>query len=98
MTLTGWGHATIAIGLAASVAVGVDARQGRNGSDRRDQSDSRSGETETVTKTVSIPADGTVRLHTFSGYVHVTGTSGRDVTIKAVRKADRDVLDHVHLT
>jgi DUF4097 and DUF4098 domain-containing protein YvlB len=30
--------------------------------------------------------------------VHVTGTSGRDVTIKAVRKADRDALDHVHLT
>lgn len=98
MTLTGWGRATIAVGLAASIAVGVDAQKSRNGSDRTDQSDSRGGETETVTKTVSLPANGTVRLHTFSGYVHITGTSGRDVTIKAVRRADREALDHVHLT
>jgi DUF4097 and DUF4098 domain-containing protein YvlB len=98
MTLTGWGRTTIAIGLTASVAVGADAQQSRNGSDRTDQSDSRSGETETVTKTVPLPASGSVRLHTFSGYVHITGTSGRDVSIKAVRRAKREVLDHVHLT
>jgi DUF4097 and DUF4098 domain-containing protein YvlB len=98
MTLTGWGRAAIAVGLAASVAVSVNAQRSRNGSDRSDQSDSRTGETETVTKTVPLPANGTVRLHTFSGYVHITGTSGNDVTIKAIRKADRDALDHVHLT
>jgi DUF4097 and DUF4098 domain-containing protein YvlB len=97
MTLTGWGRATIVIGLAASMAVGVDAQQSRNGS-ARNPADSRSGDTETVTKTVPLPANGTVRVRTFSGYVHVTGTSGRDVTIKAVRTANRDVLDHVHLT
>jgi DUF4097 and DUF4098 domain-containing protein YvlB len=97
MTLTGWGRATIVIGIAASMAVGVDAQQSRNGN-ARNRSDSRSGDTETVTKTVSLPANGTVRVRTFSGYVHITGTSGRDVTIKAVRTANRDVLDHVHLT
>jgi DUF4097 and DUF4098 domain-containing protein YvlB len=95
MTLTGWGRATIAIGLAASVVVGVDAQKSRSGSARSNQS---SGDTETVTRTVPLPANGTVRLRTFSGYVHITGTSGRDVTIKADRRADRDVLDHVHLT
>jgi DUF4097 and DUF4098 domain-containing protein YvlB len=98
MTLTGWGRATMAIGLAASVTVGLDAQRSRNGSARNNQADSRNGDTETVTKTVSVPANGTVRVRSFSGYVHVTGTSGRDVTIKAVRRADRDVLDHVHLT
>jgi DUF4097 and DUF4098 domain-containing protein YvlB len=83
----------MAIGLAASVAVNVDAQRSRSGSGRNN-----SGDTETVNKTVSLPANGTVRLRTFSGRVHITGTSGRDVTITAVRKADRDVLDHVHLT
>jgi DUF4097 and DUF4098 domain-containing protein YvlB len=97
MTLTGWGRATMIIGLAAGLAVGVDAQQSRNGN-ARNRADSRSGDTETVTKTVSLPANGTLRVRTFSGYVHVTGTSGRDVTIKAVRTASRDVLDHVQLT
>ena len=98
MTLTGWARATMAIGLAASMAVGVDAQRSRNGSARNNQADSRNGDSETVTKTVTLPSNGTVRVRTFSGYVHVTGTSGRDVTIKAVRTATRDVLDHVHLT
>jgi len=97
MTLTGWGRAAMVIGLTASMAVGVDAQQSRRGS-ARNQADSQSGDTETVTKSVSLPANGTVRVRTFSGHVHVTGTSGRDVTIKAVRTARRDVLDHVHLT
>jgi DUF4097 and DUF4098 domain-containing protein YvlB len=97
MTLTGWGRATMALGLAASLAVSVDAQQSRSGS-ARNRADSRGGDTETVNKTVPLPANGTVRLRTFSGYVHITGTSGRDVTIKAVRRADTDVLDHVHLT
>jgi DUF4097 and DUF4098 domain-containing protein YvlB len=97
MTLTGWGRATMIIGLAASMAVGVDAQQSRNGN-ARNRADSRNGDTETVDKTVPLPANGTLRLRTFSGQVHITGTSGRDVTIKAVRTADRDVLDHVHLT
>ena len=93
MTLTGWGRATMVIGLAASLAVGVEAAQSRKGGRT-----SQSGETETVSKTVSLPANGTVRLHTFAGYAHITGTSSHEVTIKAVRKANRDILDHVHLT
>jgi len=97
MTVTGWGRAAMVIGLAASMVVGVDAQQSRNGN-ARNRADSRSGDTETVTKTVSLPANGTLRVRTFSGYVHVTGTNSRDVTIKAVRTASRDVLDHVQLT
>jgi hypothetical protein len=102
MTLTVLGRSALTIGLAASVAVGVSAQRSRAGSDRSDrngdQSDSRNAVSETVNKTVALPRDGRVKLRTFSGYVHITGTSGRDVVIKAVRRADRDVLDHVRLT
>ena len=101
MTLNAFGRAALALGLAATVAVGVDAQRNQNGNDRSsrdtDQSD-RNAETETVNKTVALPAHGTLKIHTFSGYVHVTGANTRDVTIKAVRRADRDVLDRVKLT
>jgi DUF4097 and DUF4098 domain-containing protein YvlB len=101
MTLNVFGRAALALGLATSLAVGLDAQRNRNGNDRSDrntdQSD-RNAETETVNRTVALSARGTLKIHTFSGYVHVTGTNGRDVTIKAVRRADRDVLDRIKLT
>jgi hypothetical protein len=54
-------------------------------------------ESETVDRTVPFPADGTLRLRNFSGYVHITATSGHEVVIKAVRTAPRDRLDHIAL-
>ena len=54
-------------------------------------------ETETVDRTVRLPDNGTLKLKNFSGDVHITGTSGRDVVIKAVRRADRERLDHIKL-
>jgi hypothetical protein len=54
-------------------------------------------DTETVNRTVSFPDRGRLELHNFSGRVLITGTSGRDVVIKAVRRADRDRLDHIKL-
>jgi DUF4097 and DUF4098 domain-containing protein YvlB len=54
-------------------------------------------ETENVDRTVAFPAGGTLELRNFSGDVHITGTSGKDVVIRAVRRADRDRLDHIKL-
>ncbi len=54
-------------------------------------------DTERVDRTVPIGANGTLTLHNFSGKVTITGTNRADVSIHAVRTADRDRLDHIKL-
>ena len=54
-------------------------------------------ETETVDRTVTIGDRGRLDLKNFSGDVQITGTSGRDVVIHAVRRATRDRLDNIKL-
>jgi hypothetical protein len=54
-------------------------------------------QTERVDRTVPIPANGQLRLKNFSGRVTITGTSRADVSVHALRRADRDRLDHIHL-
>ncbi|PYJ99500.1 MAG: hypothetical protein DME23_09400 [Verrucomicrobia bacterium] len=54
-------------------------------------------ETEHVDRTLAFPSGGTLQLHNFSGAVHITGTAGKDLVIKAVRRAERDRLDHIAL-
>jgi hypothetical protein len=54
-------------------------------------------ETETVDRTVSIGDRGTLKLNNFSGDVRITGTSGGDVVIHAVRRATRERLDAIKL-
>jgi DUF4097 and DUF4098 domain-containing protein YvlB len=54
-------------------------------------------DTERVDRNVPIRADGKVQLKNFSGKVTITGTNRADVAIHAVRRADRDRLDHIHL-
>src|SRR2546430_83119 len=54
-------------------------------------------ETEHVDRTLAFPSGGTLQLHNFSGAVHITGTTGKDLVIKAVRRAERDRLDHIAL-
>lgn len=53
--------------------------------------------TETVDKTLSLAAGGTVRLKTFSGKVRITGGSGDQVVVHAVRRARQDRLDDIKL-
>ncbi|SRR6266568_927572 len=53
--------------------------------------------TEHVDRTLAFPAGGTLQLHNFSGDVHITGTTGKDLVIKAVRRARRDQLEHIVL-
>jgi DUF4097 and DUF4098 domain-containing protein YvlB len=54
-------------------------------------------ETETVDRTLTLQPGGTVRLKTFSGRVDITGTSGNQVVIKAVRRATRERLEDIKL-
>lgn len=54
-------------------------------------------ETETVDRTVSIGDRGTLKLNNFSGDVRITGTTGGDVVIHAVRRATRERLDNIKL-
>jgi len=54
-------------------------------------------ETERFHKVVPLGPGGTVKLNTFSGFVRITGTDVGQVTIDAVRRAERDRLDHIKL-
>ncbi|MFA5909082.1 MAG: DUF4097 family beta strand repeat-containing protein [Vicinamibacterales bacterium] len=53
--------------------------------------------TENVEKTLTLQPGGTLRLKTFSGRVRITGVSGDQVVIKAVRRAKQDRLDDIKL-
>lgn len=54
-------------------------------------------ETENVDRTLTLQPGGTLRLKTFSGRVRITGGSGDQVVIKAVRRADRERLNDIKL-
>jgi len=53
--------------------------------------------TETVDKTLTLPAGGTLKLKTFSGRVRITGGPGDQVVIHAVRRARQDRPDEIKL-
>jgi DUF4097 and DUF4098 domain-containing protein YvlB len=65
--------------------------------DRERDQDRGPRETETVDRTVALPAGGTVRLKTFSGRVNITTGGGNQVVIKAVRRATRERLNDIKL-
>ena len=54
-------------------------------------------ETETVDRTLTMPAGGTLRLKTFSGRVRITGTTGSELIVKAIRRSTRDRLNDIKL-
>ena len=83
---------TFALLLAFLVALPAAAQRNR---DRGDDRGPR--ETETVDRTVPLPAGGTVRLKTFSGRVRITGGQSDQVVIHAVRRATRDRLADIKL-
>jgi len=82
-----------ALVLAAPVAAQRNRDRDRDRNRDRDQP----RETETVERTLSLAAGGTVRLKTFSGRVNITGASGSQVVVKAVRRAPRERLDDIKL-
>jgi len=54
-------------------------------------------DTDTITRTAAMPANGTLDLKTFSGHVVIAATDGQQVTITAVRHGSRQQLDRVRL-
>ena len=87
--------------LFALVLATPAAAQGNRDRDRdRDYDQDRDRgprETETFDRTLSLQPGGTIRLKTFSGRVNITGTSGNQVVIKAVRRATRERLQDIKL-
>ncbi len=86
-------------GLAAP-AMAQRVRDGRNRTtvnDRNNDDDRGPKETEQVDRTISIPGNGTLRLKNFSGNVRIVAGSGRDVVMKATRRATRERLDRIKL-
>lgn len=55
-------------------------------------------ETETVDRTLAFPSGGTLKLNNFSGEVRITGGSGRNFVMKAVRRGYPDRLKEIQLT
>ena len=82
---------TSALLLALVLAVPAAAQRNRDDRSRGPQ------ETETVDRTLPMPAGGTLRLKTFSGRVKITGTSGNQLVVHAIRRASRDRLDDIKL-
>jgi DUF4097 and DUF4098 domain-containing protein YvlB len=87
-------NTAFAVLFAVVLAVPAAAQRDRDWDDDRDQGPR---ETETVDRTVALPSGGTVRLKTFSGRVRITGTSGDQVVIHAVRRASRERLNDIKL-
>jgi len=54
-------------------------------------------ETETVDKTLTMAPGGSLKLSTFSGKVRITGTSGNQLVVHAVRRATKDRLADIKL-
>src|SRR6188474_163824 len=77
--------------LAALVVASPAAAQRDNDRDRGPR------DTETIDRTLPMPAGGTLRLKTFSGRVKITGGSGDQLVVHAVRRATRDRLDDIKL-
>ena len=86
----------LAVLFALILAAPAAAQRNRDRDQDRDQ-DRGPRETENVDRTLSLAPGGTVRLKTFSGRVTITGTSGDQVVIKAVRRATRDRLNDIKL-
>ena len=65
---------------------------------RRDRDDDRGPrETETIDRTLPMPSGGTLRLKTFSGRVKITGGSGDQLVVHAIRRATRERLNDIKL-
>src|SRR5262245_8248357 len=98
----------LAVGLAAVVGAGATLvaadqdrqrllDQPRNWSQRDNDGDGGPRETEVAERTVTLPDNGTVRIKNFSGEIRVRAVSGRNVVVKATRRAPKETLDRVKL-
>lgn len=88
------GPVTTVFALLFALVIALPASAQRNRDDDRDRGPR---ETETIDRTLPMPAGGTLRLKTFSGRVRITGGSGSQLIVHAVRRATRDRLDDIKL-
>lgn len=88
--------ATTAFALLCALVLAMPAA-GQNRRDRDDDRERGPRETETVDRTLPMPAGGTLRLKTFSGRVKITGGSGDQLVVHAVRRATRERLADIKL-
>lgn len=89
----------LTLGAFALSDVGF-AREANGVEGQRDRDDDRSRgprESETIDRTLPMPAGGTLRLKTFSGRVKITGGSGSQLVVHAVRRATRQRLQDIKL-
>lgn len=85
---------TTALALLLALVLTVPA----GAQNRRDRDDDRGPrETETIDRTLPMPAGGTLRLKTFSGRVKITGGSGDQLVVHAIRRATRERLNDIKL-
>ena len=83
---------TLALLLALVLSAPTSAQN------RRDRDDDRGPrETETIDRTLPMPSGGTLRLKTFSGRVKITGGSGDQLVVHAIRRATRERLADIKL-
>jgi DUF4097 and DUF4098 domain-containing protein YvlB len=83
---------TLTLLFALALAAPASAQR-----DRDNDRDRGPRDTETVDRTLPMPAGGTLRLKTFSGRVKITGGSGDQLVVHAIRRATRDRLDDIKL-
>ncbi len=83
--------------LLLALVLAAPAAAGQNRRDRDDDRARGPRDTETVDKTLPMPAGGTLRLKQFSGRVKITGTAGDQLVVHAVRRATRERLDDIKL-
>ena len=84
---------TTTFALLLALVMAAPAAAQRN----RDNRDDGPRETETVDRTLPMPAGGTLRLKTFSGRVKITGGSGNQLVVHAIRRASRERLNDIKL-
>ncbi len=87
--------ANVSFALLLGLVLAAPAAAQRDG-DRDDRSRGPR-ETETVERTLPMPAGGTLRLKTFSGRVKITGGSGNQLVVHAIRRATRERLNDIKL-
>lgn len=85
---------TTLFALFFALVIALPASAQRNRDDDRERGPR---ETETVDRTLPMPAGGTLRLKTFSGRVRITGGDGNQLVVHAVRRATRERLDDIKL-
>ena len=90
--MTRWMTTTFALLTVLVLAAPASAQR-----DRDDDRERGPRDTETFDRTMPMPSGGTLRLKTFSGRVKITGGSGNQLVVHAIRRATRDRLDDIKI-